>query len=932
MDAEIARLRGRLDELAIRQAEEIGKLRKSLRKLEMRGMEPVAPPPLPDVVMPEAVLQEPVEETAGGIQQFTPEPEIEQVEPVAPEPRGSFELNFGRVWLVRLGIALLVTGLVLLGNYAYRNWIHDLPAVVRLVCLYIGSLGLIGTGWRFTSKDGMKAFGEVVLAGGLAFFYWCTFAAHHIDRLKVVDSPVAAGLMLLVAAGLIVGVSLKRDAKATAVMGLLLASYSTVLQPLGWLSAASNVVLAVAGMMLMRRRDWSGPGIASMVGTYGAFLWWQIAGASGGGPDRMGLFFLPASWAVFSLPGVAGLAGSFSRSLSERGRAWFAGANNGVFFGLFSLLWLMLDYDAYWRVPAVFGLVILVMGAMGRSRESSGSTHIGQGLGMLTLALVLKLDGYQLALGLAVEALMLAVAFLRFRQRLELAFSLLAQLGSMSIALYVWESSGWATGAAALLVGAAAVVVRLGCDRVDEALALRSESRLVTRVGLGAATVMSVTWCMNLGLPWTSLVSMGAALGFAVLALKWDRSDWLPELRWMSFVLGVFGGAVLVVEGHGVNSWVWLSSLLIAGALAVLWERESESSKRSVIRSLMASLLAWFFSLIVSWSLARGVMVLMMSTEMDLLAISIFVPGFAFIAMRVLYCPRLRTSISLLLGLALIYGVQMGERYVPIHFAITISALVTLFGASQGFVRNRAADVLFMIITRAVALLGWVLAWVNTAPDAWIEILALTGGVLVLWKNRFAGPKLQEAWVLLFGTAICLMKIFAESRWSEQVSADLPTGWGVVIGFLVASLSRPKEVKGGAPVGVAIEWLSAIILTLWSTLALVQSMDWSAVAILWTMMGFGFVCGGLWMRLTVWRHAGFALLGIALIKLFAIDVWDFAAFTRVVAFIALGVALVVLGFFYNRFAEILKRLLEPDSDPNSAVSEMPNQRGKEKGG
>ena len=80
------------------------------------------------------------------------------------------------------------------------------------------------------------------------------------------------------------------------------------------------------------------------------------------------------------------------------------------------------------------------------------------------------------------------------------------------------------------------------------------------------------------------------------------------------------------------------------------------------------------------------------------------------------------------------------------------------------------------------------------------------------------------------------------------------------------------------------------------------------------VLGFGLVSAGLWRKLAALRHAGFALLAISLVKLFAVDVWDFGAFTRVAAFLALGVALVVLGFFYNRFAEVLKKLLEGDGE------------------
>jgi len=71
---------------------------------------------------------------------------------------------------------------------------------------------------------------------------------------------------------------------------------------------------------------------------------------------------------------------------------------------------------------------------------------------------------------------------------------------------------------------------------------------------------------------------------------------------------------------------------------------------------------------------------------------------------------------------------------------------------------------------------------------------------------------------------------------------------------------------------------------------------------------------GPWRKLAALRHARYALLAISLVKLFAVNVWDFGEFTRVAAFLALGVALVVLGFFYNRFAEVLKKILEGDGE------------------
>lgn len=94
---------------------------------------------------------------------------------------------------------------------------------------------------------------------------------------------------------------------------------------------------------------------------------------------------------------------------------------------------------------------------------------------------------------------------------------------------------------------------------------------------------------------------------------------------------------------------------------------------------------------------------------------------------------------------------------------------------------------------------------------------------------------------------------------------------------------------------------------------LVWRPDWTATAVLWTLLGFAAVSVGFWPRLRAMRQMGFLLLGMALIKIFAVDAWDFTAFMRVVSFIVLGAAQILLGLFYNKFASVLKRLLEEES-------------------
>lgn len=1033
----------------------------------------------------------------------------------SPQPSkkagGSLELRMGQVWLVRIGIALLVTGLVLLGNYAYRNWIRELPAGVRLAFLYLGSFGLCGAGAWVGRREGMRRFGEVVMAGGLAFFYWCTFAAHHVERLRVIDSPKLAAVLLLVAAGVMVGVSLKRDSRGTAVLGLLLASYSTVLQPLGWLSAVSNLILAGAGVALMLRPGWAAPGIATMAGSYGAFLWWQLAGAVRGAPeDPAALWFLPPVWAVFALPG---LIGRYKASLSERARAWLTGINNGVFFVLYSTLWLMQRGGGdYWRVPAVFGGVLLVLGVFGRRKDSiAGGVCLTQGLAALVFATVLKLEGHQLALGLAGEALVLAGAFYRFRGKSELAFTLIA--GAAAVLVSFWDiRTGnllavsdapplWSTGLVALILAAAAAVMRAACERVEGEI--QAVARVTTGIDLlGGALVAAALWCPKLADPWpapvAALLALAAAAGLsagreqpwlrelvavigmflfssvvlfsdepgstvagvsvlllafipALLVLALRRFRGMPELVASLVVMAVVGLVALIdmtrelsLPGRGlVPPWsAWMVALVFGAAGVLLrWVHDSiESGLRKTARVFVLPMLlggsavalgSWLIRLDPCWHepvamaialalsgatllgdrrrwipeigwvsmvfAAAGCLLLLDGgsawsalAAMGLAAaacclwhrwvpepvsetgtlpdpaatpgipgwlnaalVPIFLlaywsrielptgayPGYAGLAALLLVaagvglrCHRLAVTGSLLHGVGLVMLPNWpDEGLVLAGFETPLLALATLAFLLAPWVRprmNLQTSVSTSVVSRGVAFFGWLLVWHHFSPQHWIDVIALSAVVVALltvwWpRDRERGPKIlqlfdfifySEAWGFLAIAVLAAVSKGLTGPWHEIGELANWQAWAVAPAVLGCAVLLRQGKRLPTQALAAIFLLGAVLLAAWATQMLVWRHGWVPVGVLWTLLGFGYVTTGLWQRLAVLRQAGFGLLAMALLKLFIVDVWDFDAFTRVVAFLALGVALVVLGFFYNKFAGVLKKLLEQEDE------------------
>jgi uncharacterized membrane protein len=76
----------------------------------------------------------------------------------------------------------------------------------------------------------------------------------------------------------------------------------------------------------------------------------------------------------------------------------------------------------------------------------------------------------------------------------------------------------------------------------------------------------------------------------------------------------------------------------------------------------------------------------------------------------------------------------------------------------------------------------------------------------------------------------------------------------------------------------------------------------TAVSAFWGAIALAALYVGLRRRHAALRLAGFALFGVALLKLFVYDLSTLSSVTRALSFLAVGAVLLLAGFFYQRLA------------------------------
>ena len=265
---------------------------------------------------------------------------------------------------------------------------------------------------------------------------------------------------------------------------------------------------------------------------------------------------------------------------------------------------------------------------------------------------------------------------------------------------------------------------------------------------------------------------------------------------------------------------------------------------------------------------------------------------------------------------------------------VTFLGVAALYAALATIVRRRTSTALW-----APALLVAFAATTELLSGTLLVVAIATGAAIAVTLSEVLGERrlqLASALLLLAGLSHVVV-LDAPPREFFTATASPASGLGAIAAmaaaFAVFAITRFEPPTGPRPDDLAgalawdldrrqREWrrlatIGAGLLGLYGlSLAILGLFVWighgslatsfqrghTAVSAVWGLLGLLLLVAGLQRRATAVRTAGFALLGVSLAKLFLYDLSALSSVARALSFLAVGAALLLGGFLYQRLA------------------------------
>ena len=875
---------------------------------------PMAVPPIiPPLIVPETVAQtrptptppEPVPvaqtiETPNTVEKLlTARSATTEVPPVQPPPSSppsaipepaamasgekstSFEIRLGTFWLARIGIVVVLTGLVFLGNFAYGKFSPG----GKISLLYFAGALLLGAGaWlqRKAQKDAVKNYGQVLFAGGLAAVYFTTYAAHHIESLRIIPNALVDGCLLLGWAGFIVWLADRKKSEVLALFAISLAYYSSISTEIALFTLYSNLVLTAAAVFFLIRNRWSVLSFVSLLASYGGFVFWRFY--QGKFPEvwrtadlTHGNFFLGGYWILFTAAVFLSRRDAFNRI----NRPTFLSLNNAGFFALVILSMLHVNTGSFWKFSLGFGVVLLALAQLAKriftDEPAVKNAYLTQGLLLVTVGLIAYFTGLKLALVLAAESVALLV--LSYGRE-----NLILRAGAFTTALL---ATGWGI------------------------LGIKTEPAIYSGAGIGALLAFNAFWSSRRESNRSEEFLRATPTFFSLLALLiWLATDWneLPR-EWFASALALESLVLLAsyyllrtrelaVLGQGyliLGQFVWLADAVLKHKTPDWWHPAI----------LIASSLAtshW-------WQRQKALSVQISGRNVLQAGYALAVIALLFFWLQPSYRPEVWLAFSAVLALGItIYGV------VTRSWALAICGQIFLFVSGREFVWQLLSNepvwyfaLVPIVVLLITALLAgtWFAKEIPESPQSSAAPLLQTSLVYVgialamsLWWVHEYIPVREQVWVFsAAGIIVFLLAGWRRSRVtlffgaiyfaaSFAVFFSLPMRnvsavyWPNLLSILaVLALQQfAKRHPENYPLKAEGHWVmivaGALVLWLFLSRFVLFFHHENYLAVSWSLLALLFIAAEFLLQEKIYQWLGFAVLAVGLGFVMLHEIWS----------------------------------------------------------
>jgi uncharacterized membrane protein len=385
------------------------------RKLGMEAQPSLEPRPPAAAAASTTSPPPAVPSTPASDRPLPPRPPYPLVPPQSPpssavrraEPDPDLESRIGSHWLNRIGIAALLIGISYFLKFAFENnWIG--PAG-RVTIGLVAGIAIVLWSERFRSR-GYQAFSYSLKAVGVGALYLSLWAAYQVYHLT--PSGVAFITMVTVTAAT-AAIALAQDAQILAAFALVGGFITPVLLATGENREVALftyvAILDLATLILVAFKPWRRLLVMSYVGTLLLYLGW-CAGSYTRNQLDVTLAFATLFFAIFASAPLVALQPEKEAAFFASVPAVLAFVNAGVYFLQAYVMIVEVDktYMA-WFALALAAIYILL--SRQRSRKlSAGSSqilhfiHLALAIGLITVAIPIRLDAHWITIGWFVEA------------------------------------------------------------------------------------------------------------------------------------------------------------------------------------------------------------------------------------------------------------------------------------------------------------------------------------------------------------------------------------------------------------------------------------------------------------------------------------------------------------------------------------------------